>query len=291
MEFQSFSGLLNKEEIETLREECRHIYNAKNKKASSTYSEGRAFWINADEEPRFFAEAYALRLFRHYTAAEKGVDGSLSGAEFWPLVIGAADGDVSPHYDKDYGAEDSGRHLYPRVGTVTYLADAGGSTVFFQQLECSPLPCDISRGWLSKVASGKLVAFDGRLLHCASTQLVRSASPSSCERVTFLVNVWINHRPLDPIPCPYVPGAPFAAPSFGPFPAPDVLPAVPVSEDAVLVEMKIDPLRLLHFRAPMVRALKASSVLLLWAPGTAAVSKPSRKKDAAAVKKSRHGRR
>jgi hypothetical protein len=45
---------------------------------------------------------------------------------------------------------------------------------------------------------GKHISFDGRFLHAASSQLLSTSasggSPSS--RITFLVNIWLNHRPL-----------------------------------------------------------------------------------------------
>lgn len=85
----------------------------------------------------------------------------------------------------------------------------------------------VERGWLSSPSIGKHIAFDGRLLHGApgaffpaavkehvsKTQgITESESPStlkrtkteehqegrfSNKRITFLVNIWLNHCPLD----------------------------------------------------------------------------------------------
>ena len=47
---------------------------------------------------------------------------------------------------------------------------------------------------------GKHVAFDGRLLHGVFPELTpgeATGDPASGSRVTFLVNIWLNHRPRD----------------------------------------------------------------------------------------------
>jgi hypothetical protein len=92
---------------------------------------------------------------------------------------------------------------------------------------------EIRRGWLSAPRTGKHVAFDGRLLHGApatffpgldpsssaeepprkkqklepgdenavtvptAAAIPPSAEPPQSQRVTFLVNVWLNHCPMD----------------------------------------------------------------------------------------------
>ncbi len=37
--------------------------------------------------------------------------------------------DVAWHWDRDYGAESRGEHIYPDCSTVTYLTDLGGPTL------------------------------------------------------------------------------------------------------------------------------------------------------------------
>jgi hypothetical protein len=142
----------------------------------------------------------------------------------------ADDDEVGMHFDADYGleAQSKGLLLHPRLATVTYLTDYGAPTVVLD-LE-SPPPNDIEKkclegsvrkGWLSHPKIGKHVAFDGRLLHgapstffppydhhlrgeeCSESSL--SPPPSkkakiNKKRIVFLVNVWINHCPMDAEP-------------------------------------------------------------------------------------------
>jgi hypothetical protein len=189
-----------------------------------------------------------------------------SGAEWWTLVLGGEGGkeeatgrkpsysakqgntrseeeeeedDVGWHFDADYGLEDQapGLLLHPRVATVTYLSNCGAPTVVtdcmtpkqgkVQHLDGKSL----SNAWVSYPKIGKHVAFDGRLLHGAPsdvfpslrTLLANAANTTTSEepptkrskvdtlsksqddhdkqqpqeRVTLLVNVWLNHCPLD----------------------------------------------------------------------------------------------
>lgn len=128
--------------------------------------------------------------------------------------------EVGLHFDADYGLEDQAPNLliHPRLGTVTYLTDVGSPTLVLDKR--SPRPDDsqkkslngpIRRGWLSHPAVGKHMSFDGRLLHGAPTTFFppRERKPVAIEpppekkqkielkRITLLVNLWINHCPLD----------------------------------------------------------------------------------------------
>jgi hypothetical protein len=123
--------------------------------------------------------------------------------------------EVGLHFDADYGLEDqcSNLLLHPRLATVTYLSDYGAPTAIFQKQ--SPRPNEsvegpITKGWLSHPRIGKHVAFDGRLLHGAPatffpplpTKLPGDAKRAKHDtrRITLLVNLWINHCPLDAEP-------------------------------------------------------------------------------------------
>lgn len=163
-----------------------------------------------------------------------------SGAEWWTLVLdedaddgksgaqqGVTEGDddedegdeVGLHFDADYGLEDQAPNLllHPRLATVTYLSDFGAPTIVFDRRSPPPddvnkskLAGDIRRGWLSNPAIGKHVCFDGRLLHGAPATFFAprpdsDASPAKKakvdrRRITLLVNIWINHCPLDAEP-------------------------------------------------------------------------------------------
>lgn len=136
------------------------------------------------------------------------------------------DDEVGMHFDADYGleAQSRGLLLHPRLATVTYLTDYGAPTVVLDLQ--SPPPSDmekkclegsVRKAWLSHPKIGKHAAFDGRLLHGAPStffppcdrQHIRggAASPPPAKkakinkkRIVLLVNVWINHCPLDAEP-------------------------------------------------------------------------------------------
>lgn len=127
--------------------------------------------------------------------------------------------EVGLHFDADYGLEEqaSGLLLHPRLATVTYLSNFGAPTVVFDKRSPPPddpekksLEGDISKAWLSLPVIGKHIAFDGRLLHGAPATFFPATpeKPDSSEpplkklkqhrvRYTFLVNIWVNHCPLD----------------------------------------------------------------------------------------------
>jgi hypothetical protein len=72
----------------------------------------------------------------------------------------------------------------------------------------------VRHAWLSLPTPGKHIAFDGRLLHGApsalATRLGRrgggGGTAGAATRVTFLANVWLNHRPIgaDPFPSEFL---------------------------------------------------------------------------------------
>ena len=121
--------------------------------------------------------------------------------------------------------------LHPRVATVTYLSDAGVGVPTLILDKRSPPPSDlekkslngsVNKGWLSHPSFGKHIAFDGRLLHggpgeyfpAVTTKLVNPpeepkakklkveeiATDLSGKRITFMVNIWLNHCPLESEP-------------------------------------------------------------------------------------------
>jgi hypothetical protein len=147
------------------------------------------------------------------------------------------DDEVGMHFDADYGLEEQlpNYMLHPRVATVTYLSNAGVPTFIMNKK--SPSPTDIEKqslngsideGWISCPMFGKHIGFDGRLLHGAiGTFLSKDSKQASSsndndddratkrrkvgedgetkpistdtnsQRITFMVNVWINHCPID----------------------------------------------------------------------------------------------
>ena len=148
------------------------------------------------------------------------------------------DDEVGMHFDADYALEEqaSGVFLHPRVATITYLSDVGVPTLILdkrspppQDTEKSSLNGSITKGWLSHPSFGKHVSFDGRLLHGAPGEYFPSASLSknnvddgdsepqtkkqkveekaddkeddalAGKRITFLVNIWLNHSTMDAV--------------------------------------------------------------------------------------------
>jgi len=140
------------------------------------------------------------------------------------------DDEVGMHFDADYGLEQQlpNYMLHPRVATVTYLSNVGAPTLILDKkspppsdVEKSSLNGSIHQGWLSHPIVGKHIAFDGRFLHGAPATFFPSIDNSATDeeeepdtkrrklneneskntpsgkRVTFLVNVWLNHCPID----------------------------------------------------------------------------------------------
>ena len=169
-------------------------------------------------------------------------DPSRSGAEWWTQVLDARD-EIGLHWDKDYGLEGADLNVHPHVATVTYLCGEGAPTlmvrkttpVYYSHSVEGPLgPPWEANAYLSWPAPGKHVAFDGRWLHGAPTELAAAtsgdgdastAAPKQKDhrkqkrsqagagaragararaqpRVTFLVNVWLNHVPSTAAPLP-----------------------------------------------------------------------------------------
>ena len=190
-----------------------------------------SFWVAADAVPRNPLEELALKIFRFHTAKSTvPIDLSTSGAEFWSNVtrgenVGAPRGygNVNVHVDKDeraYGAY--GLVVNPLLSTVTYLTDAGAPTVVLPHLRVDPqgdayrssAAGDDLEAILVPPRVGRHARFDGRLLHGAPAALCPAALQAAAaaadadadaaaaaavagtgERVTFLVNIWVGHRP------------------------------------------------------------------------------------------------
>ncbi|GLE06342.1 hypothetical protein PINS_up015589 [Pythium insidiosum] len=200
---------------------AREIENAE-------YSTGSTFFLPATMEPRCLLERLAKDVFEFHAKDVTEYDPARSGAEWWTLVLDAgaeANDDVSFHWDRDYGLEAEYRvNLHPHIGTVTYLSDVGGPTIVLDRVSPVQTGSDdygagkIMKGYLSRPMLGKHISFDGRLLHGAPGDLAdmfangqtpseavgskRKSVPSVSRRVTFLVNVWLNHKPIESDPLP-----------------------------------------------------------------------------------------
>lgn len=155
-------------------------------------------WMPCGAEPRCLAEKVASAIFAHH-ARGADFDPSRSGAEWWAQVrqSGHAEEGIQFHWDTDENAvEQHGVNLHPHISTVTYLGSHGAPTMVVDRRNSSSVSDidsvygPVRSGMLSYPRAAKHVAFDGQLLH--GTVPRRGLAG---ERITFLVNVWLNHRP------------------------------------------------------------------------------------------------
>ena len=108
--------------------------------------------------------------------------------------------------------------IHPHLSTVTYLTNIGAPTMILPCLaDCSSGAPEFRQmegeaGYVSCPKIGKHLSFDGRLLHAAPSELVKpevlvKLGQQNMEwvghrRVTFLVNIWLNHRSIGVQPFP-----------------------------------------------------------------------------------------
>ena len=185
--------------------DCELCFNAK--QANESYSSGATFFVRASEAPKCTVERLALEIFAFHTRDVQDMDLGSSGAEWWVLRIDPRD-DVGFHWDRDYGLEEKGDLKYPTCATVTYLSAVGGATIVTGLRGKEGSPCEIDRESFSEYAISsvlpyKHIAFRGDLLHGAPCDMYTDEEEDSVEaegslRITFLVNVWVNHIPQQP---------------------------------------------------------------------------------------------
>ena len=196
------------------------------------------FWLAAEATPTTRLEQLALAVFDAHTSGCRSFDRARSGAEWWVQLrdpAGPRPG-VGPHWDKDENLRrDFGIFAHPQLSTVTYLTSGGAPTVVLSQRigQDGGMVGDgaISEATVSQPVAGKHLAFDGRLLHLVAPELTAApAEPGN--RCTFLVNIWLHHKPRGLRPLPealhplLAPAAPEPALSFAtPWTEPHPLPA------------------------------------------------------------------
>ena len=227
LEFGSFQNCfpMNSEVVEVLKGDCREAFACMNRTddddASSIdsneyHNSGSTYFISSDTPPRCRLEQLALNIL-HFHTKSSSYDASTSGCEWWTQVVDCED-DIGFHWDRDYGHEEStGENLYPQLATVTYLTDSGGPTVILNKAGCLRSGDDHSgtanRAILSKPLIGKHIKFDGRFLHAAPSNLIpenklklnqkeKEVVKEKTYRITFLVNIWLNHIPRKAVPFP-----------------------------------------------------------------------------------------
>jgi hypothetical protein len=213
---------LGETDARRLTRDCEAAHTAKHARATRErggMSSGKTFWMGAMDAPRCALEALARETFRRTTRDAEAraardadardedqrarYDPSKSGAEWWTQVIDEGD-EIGWHWDKDYALEDAGVNAHPQLGTVTYFCDGGTPTVIVNRPTEVHCECDngdvgvcgdITECVVSWPTWGKQITFDGRFLHGAPSEFARGSTRSG-KRVTFLVNIWLNHKPI-----------------------------------------------------------------------------------------------
>ena len=115
--------------------------------------------------------------------------------------------------------DEAGVHIYPKFATVTYLSELGGPTIICDKIGTQNKTEDpagqIHQAAISKTLFGKHIKFDGRLFHGAPASIFEQSHQSdddssdnsdddscdgscdpSMQRITFLVNIWLDHLPI-----------------------------------------------------------------------------------------------
>ena len=148
-----------------------------------------------------------------------------SGAEWWFVVREPVDHTVAPepkhlsgqpkeidhdggvggidlHWDKDVVlAGMKLPYIHPVLSTVTYLSEFGAPTIVLPVRRTNEGTIDekCPEMNISYPATGKHLVFDGSLLHGVPESMNQSKHDREVDkgpRVTFLVNIWLRHRPF-----------------------------------------------------------------------------------------------
>lgn len=201
--FGSVPGAVARSALEELRRQAETLVSASKE----------TFWHPMGAAPRTPLESLAAQMFKAHTAGldASRIDATMSGAEFWVQYKpasswatqegGGGDGaGIGCHFDKDEELAEAYRlGVYPALSTVTYLDEAergGPPTVVLDRVAGADDDDMILRAWISHPRPGKHIVFDGRLLHgVPPVPELRELEAEPALRVTFLVNVWLNHRP------------------------------------------------------------------------------------------------
>jgi len=205
--FRSFGEALDASWLPPLIKDCKIAFTARTQEGGAAYSAGETYFIPAASQPRCALEGLAQSVFQLHTShlsPGQDYDAERSGAEWWTLVMQGQD-DVGFHWDRDYELEGgSGVLVHPHIASVTYMAAVGGCTLVTDHV--SPTSSDeslegvVRHLLVARPAGGKHMSFDGRLLHGAPAEAnvweVPNSDPEAPPRVTFLVNIWLNHTPL-----------------------------------------------------------------------------------------------
>ena len=202
--FRTGTLRMNTRQAAVLRKDCANVFalNSSN-------------WLAATAEPRCALEHVARAIFEEHTA-HIVYDKASSGAEWWAQVREGGSGpqegiefhwDVDEHFCDQLLGDGSrtSLHVHPHLSTVTYLTESPGAAPTVILDTCCPSSATtadieskvygpITGGAVSWPRLGKSIVFDGSKLHGA-VPLTGQGCAVGAERVTFLLNVWLGHRP------------------------------------------------------------------------------------------------
>jgi hypothetical protein len=186
-------------------------------KVTTTSDLPLTFWLSAQDEPRCRLEKLAKDIFMHHVKSSVGLDPTTCGCEWWVQFRPSpnqkrinsqsqeAQRGIQFHWDKDETLRDvAGVFVHPHLSTVTYLTDNGAPTMVFEDSmpDEGLLDRGIKGAFISWPRRGKHLIFDGRFLHGAPSNLLETEKMATDVRVTFLVNIWLHHKPLGVEPFP-----------------------------------------------------------------------------------------
>ena len=175
-------------------------------------------WFPSDAEPQNALQRAVSQIFHHHTHRLRwSYNAASSGAEYWVGVRSELNSGGFPsegihlHRDFDLMAEETtGRaDILPNLSTVTFLSTARSMPTIV--LSNFSQGATIGRSsvyalWLSYPSCGKHIAFGGNLWHGVPPPARFLRRDSSIEgenlgrhgtqRVTLLVNIWLDRQPL-----------------------------------------------------------------------------------------------
>jgi hypothetical protein len=174
----------------------------------------KSFWISAKSCPNNSLEEFALNCGKFHLKE------NFVGAEYWVQLRTVNDvnnnnedeAGLQFHFDKDEQALiDYDVWSHPTLSTVTYLdvskhsrLPIGGPPIVIFETEENKENGeddndDVKSAFVSFPESSRHIAFNGKFLHGVSAELNQLCSPRtvvSYSRLSLLVNIWSDHRPI-----------------------------------------------------------------------------------------------
>mmetsp|Transcript_24653 Transcript_24653/g.37461 ORF Transcript_24653/g.37461 Transcript_24653/m.37461 type:complete len:326 (+) Transcript_24653:239-1216(+) len=185
-------------------------------KHGGSKDKAKSFWVPYSSKPRCLLEATALQIGKFHLQ-----DFEFSGVEFWAQYRRSNDG-LGFHFDKDeHAAREENVWKHPALATATYLSNEGAPLVVFETYSAEDtdaeeqkdhseetgkrrnenIPSNPPRAWIVFPSQGRHVVFSGGLLHGVASEVMVTdqaiKSTGTGGRLSFLVNVWVDHKPKE----------------------------------------------------------------------------------------------